>query len=76
MEICKSIFRTYDIRGIVPDELNTETAVLVGKGFATLMKEKGEETIIVGHDNRLSSNELSSALIEGITSTGMNVLDI
>ena len=76
MEICKSIFRTYDIRGIVPDELNTETANLVGKGFATLMKQQGEETIIVGHDNRLSSDELNVALIEGITSTGLNVLDI
>ena len=76
MEICKSIFRTYDIRGVFPDELNTETANLVGKGFASLMKRQGEETMIVGHDNRLSSEELNQALIDGITSTGMNVIDI
>lgn len=76
MEICKSIFRTYDIRGVFPDELNLETANLVGKGFATMMKEKGEDMIIVGHDNRLSSEEINKSLIEGIISTGMNVIDI
>ena len=76
MEINKSIFRTYDIRGIVPDELNNDVATLVGKGFATLMKNAGESTIIVGHDVRLTSEELNKALIEGIISTGMNVIDI
>lgn len=76
MVIDKSIFRTYDIRGVVPDALNADVANLVGKGFATLMKNEGEETIIVGHDIRLTSDELSKALIDGIVSTGMNVIDI
>ena len=76
MEINKSIFRTYDIRGVVPDALDAGVANLVGKGFATLMKNEGESTIIVGHDIRLTSEELSTALIEGIVSTGMNVIDI
>ena len=76
MEINKRIFRTYDIRGVVPDDLNADVASLVGKGFATLMKNAGESTIIVGHDNRLSSEELSKALIDGIISTGVNVINI
>lgn len=76
MEINKSIFRTYDIRGVVPDALNPDVANLIGKGFATIMKNKGEETIIVGHDIRLTSESLNKSLIEGIVSTGMNVIDI
>ena len=40
------------------------------------MKNKGESTIIVGHDVRLTSEELNKSLIEGIISTGMNVIDI
>lgn len=76
MEINKKIFRTYDIRGVVPDDLDVNAANLIGKGFATLMKNEGEKTIIVGHDVRLTSEELSDALIEGIISTGMNVIDI
>lgn len=76
MIVNKNIFRTYDIRGIVPDELDTKTANLVGKAFATQMKNAGKTKIIVGHDNRITSDELSNALIDGIISTGMNVVSI
>ena len=76
MQINKSIFRTYDIRGIVPDALDANVANLVGKAFATLMKNESETKIIVGHDARLSSEELNESLIKGIISTGINVIDI
>lgn len=76
MEIAKNIFRVYDIRGIYPTEIDAETARAIGKGFASLMKKEGETKIIVGHDNRLSHEVLRDALIEGITSTGMNVVYI
>ena len=76
MEINKNIFRTYDIRGVVPTEIDENVATLIGKGFATLMSKEGEKTIIVGHDVRLTSESLTNALIEGIISTGMNVIDI
>lgn len=76
MEIKKNIFRTYDIRGIVPTELDENAANLIGKAFATLMKNEGETTIIVGRDVRLTSNDLRNALVNGIISTGMNVIDI
>ncbi len=76
MGINKNIFRTYDIRGVVPTEIDENVATLIGKGFATLMSKEGEKNIIVGHDVRLTSESLTNALIEGIISTGMNVTDI
>ena len=76
MEISKNIFRGYDIRGVVPDEINEEVAKAIGKGFATLMKREGNNSIIVGRDARLSGDSLFNALCEGITSIGMDVIDI
>ena len=71
-----NVFRGYDIRGIYPTEINEEFAVLLGKGFGTLMKNAGENKIIIGHDNRKSYPELEKGLIEGITSTGMDVINL
>lgn len=76
MEISKNIFRGYDIRGIVPEEINEEVARQIGKGFATLMKREGNSQIIVGRDARLSGEELFKALCEGINSTGLDVVNI
>ena len=76
MQVPKNIFRGYDIRGIYPTEVNAEVAELVGKGFATLMKQNGQTQIILGHDNRKSYDVLEKAMIEGITSTGLNVIRI
>ena len=76
MEIPNNIFRGYDIRGIYPTEIDREVARKIGLGFATLMKEKGETKIIVGHDNRKSYEDLHAGLVEGIVETGMNVIDI
>ncbi len=76
MEISKNIFRGYDIRGIVPDEIDENVAKEIGKGFATLMKREGNSQIIVGRDARLSGDSLFNALCEGITSTGLDVVNI
>ncbi len=76
MEISKNIFRGYDIRGVVPDEIDENVAREIGKGFATLMKRAGNKEIIVGRDARLSGKSLRDALCEGINSTGMDVIDI
>ena len=76
MEISKNIFRGYDIRGIVPDEIDDLVAEEIGKGFATLMKRKGNGSIIVGRDARLSGNTMFKSLCAGITSTGLDVIDI
>lgn len=70
------IFREYDIRGTVGKDLTPEVARLIGLGFGTLMQSQGGSEVSVGRDNRLSSEELKAALVEGIRSTGCNVIDL
>lgn len=75
--ISKYIFRGYDIRGVYGKDLFEDTAYTIGKSYATILKNKyGNDTVIVGHDNRLSSDTLSEALIKGIIDSGVNVLNI
>ena len=76
MIISRNVFRGYDIRGIYPTEINADAAEKIGKGFATLMKREGQTKIIVGHDIRLSGEDLFGALAEGITSIGVDVVNI
>lgn len=72
----QNIFRAYDIRGKYPDELNEQTAFTIGKAYGSLIQEKyNQNTCIVSHDNRLSSDTLNNQLISGILSTGCNVYD-
>ncbi|CAG1021236.1 phosphomannomutase [Methylococcales bacterium] len=68
-----SCFKSYDIRGKVPSELNTDLAYKIGRGFATLFTAK---TVVIGRDIRTSSEELSDALKKGLTEAGANVIDI
>jgi len=73
------IFREYDIRGLVADELTPEVALAVGRAYAArALAETGTEsvTIAVGHDNRPSSPALQEALIRGLTESGIHVIDI
>lgn len=74
--INKFIFRGYDIRGIYGEDLTEEVATLVGKAYGTFIQDNGEKNVIVGMDNRTSSPSLKQALVEGILSTGANVIDI
>jgi len=76
MNINKHIFRGYDIRGVYPTDINSEVANIIGKSFGTYVKRMGKEVCIVGRDNRYSSLELSKSLIDGILSTGVNVIDL
>jgi len=73
-EISRSIFRAYDIRGIVDDTLTESTVFAIGRALGSLVLEKGEKTICVGRDGRLSGPALVSALNNGILSTGCNVI--
>ena len=66
-------FKAYDIRGRVPDELNEAVAYRVGQAFVELRRPA---RMVVGRDIRLSSKALSDALIEGIVSKGVDVVDI
>ncbi|MGE5329599.1 MAG: phosphomannomutase/phosphoglucomutase [Deltaproteobacteria bacterium] len=76
MIVNSGIFRQYDIRGIAGDEITEETAEAIGKGFGTITIRSGETKAVVGCDNRISSESLKKALISGITSTGVNVIDV
>ncbi len=75
-EINSHMFREYDIRGIAGEDLNAREAELIGKAFGTYCKNSGEKTVLVARDARLSSPSLTAGLIAGITSTGVNVVDI
>lgn len=77
MELKPEIFRSYDIRGIVGKDIDKDVANILGKAFGSYIQEfLKENVVIVGHDNRESSDLLNKALIEGVTSTGANVIDV
>ncbi|MFQ5627748.1 MAG: phosphomannomutase/phosphoglucomutase [bacterium] len=71
-----NIFREYDIRGIADVDLVDSTAMLIGKALATHLKREDKKTIVVGRDVRLSSERLRNAIVSGITSTGMDAIDV
>ncbi|MEX0932172.1 MAG: phosphomannomutase/phosphoglucomutase [Candidatus Saccharimonadales bacterium] len=68
------IFKAYDIRGQVPTELNADTARAIGLAFGSWLP--GEGKVAVGRDMRISSQELTSAFIEGLLQAGRNVWDL
>lgn len=71
-----NIFREYDIRGKYPNDINENNAYIIGKSYGSYIMEKyNQNTCVVSHDNRLSSDSLSNALIKGITDSGCNVID-
>ena len=76
MQINPQIFREYDIRGVVNKDLTPDIVRKIGQGFGTLMTRSGRRDLVVGRDGRLSSKDFAEALIEGLISTGCNVVDI
>ena len=76
MSISQSIFKAYDIRGIVDKELNPETVKLIGLAIGSESISKGERGIVVGRDGRISGIELMSALVDGLKQSGCHVVDI
>ena len=76
MQISPSIFKAYDIRGIVPSTLNADVALGLGRAFGTAARALGQGVVAVGRDGRLSGPELSAALIQGLVESGVEVIDI
>ena len=74
--IDKNIFREYDIRGTYNVNLNEDVSYTIGRAFGSYIQNMNEYTCLVGHDNRLSSNDINASLISGILSTGVNVIDL
>ncbi len=72
----RNIFRAYDIRGVMGETLDASIAKLIGHAVGSLMHEKNIRSIVVGRDGRLSSPELSQALIDGLRLAGRDVIDL
>jgi phosphomannomutase/phosphoglucomutase len=76
--INRGIFREYDIRGIADRDLTDEAVMLIGKAYGTMLKEERPDArrVTVGRDIRHSSKRIRDALIKGIASTGVDIIDI
>jgi phosphomannomutase len=75
-----SIFKAYDVRGLYGEEMDAETAYLIGRGFARVLarlrdKETAELRVGLGRDMRLSGPEMASGVRRGLTDEGVTVLD-
>jgi phosphomannomutase len=74
------LIKAYDVRGVVPDDLSPEVARLVGAAFVHVVRassaDGGPGTVVVGNDMRPSGPELVAAFAEGVTSQGVDVLEI
>ncbi|MDP1889905.1 MAG: phosphomannomutase/phosphoglucomutase [Gemmatimonadaceae bacterium] len=75
--ISAGIFRQYDIRGVVGDDLTIEAAEGIGRGYAAVLAERGiKGAVAIGRDNRHSGASLRDALVKGLTDCGLDVVDI
>ena len=75
-ELPESIFRAYDIRGIVGDTLTAEIVHEIGRAIGSEAHDRGQQTVVVGCDGRDSGPELMSALAAGLRAAGRDVIDI
>ena len=75
-EVPKSIFRAYDIRGVVGETLNADIVKRIGQAIGSEAGLQGQATIAVGRDGRTSSPELAEALVQGLRDSGRDVIDV
>ena len=76
MQLAASIFKAYDIRGIVPETLNEDVAQALGLAFGAQALSLGERTVAVGRDGRLSGPSMAAALVRGLVASGVEVIDV
>ncbi|HEY9198075.1 MAG TPA: phosphomannomutase/phosphoglucomutase [Gammaproteobacteria bacterium] len=76
IQIDPSIFRAYDIRGVVEQGLTPEVVYEIGRAIGSEAHARGEQSVIVGRDGRLSGPDLQDALMRGLRATGVHVKDI
>lgn len=75
-KIVASIFKAYDIRGVVANQLTPQTVELIGQVLGSMAVENQVKGLVVGYDGRLTSPMLANSLVKGILSTGCNVYNI
>ena len=76
MQVHPSIFKAYDIRGVVGQTIDAAFAEHLGRAFGSEAVAAGEKAVAVGRDGRLSGPKLAAALIKGLKSTGLDVVDL
>ncbi len=76
MQLSSSIFKAYDIRGVVPDTIDASIAQALGRAFGSIAWREGQKTVAVGRDGRISGPDLSAALMRGLVDVGIEVIDI
>jgi len=76
MQVATSIFKAYDIRGVVGQTIDEAFAEHLGRAFGSEAVAAGEKAIVVGRDGRLSGPGLVAALMRGLASTGLDVVDL
>ena len=74
--IDRSIFRAYDIRGVMGKTLDASVAELIGQAIGSLMFDQGLDEIVIGRDGRLSGPDLAEGLTAGLRKAGRNVIDL
>src|SRR5512132_4160560 len=76
MNVAASIFKAYDIRGVVGSTIDEAFAEHLGRAFGSEALSAGERAVAVGRDGRLSGPALAAAVIRGLVSTGLDVVDL
>ncbi|HCY62307.1 MAG TPA: phosphomannomutase/phosphoglucomutase [Oxalobacteraceae bacterium] len=76
LKLSQSIFKAYDIRGVIGKTLDAAIARQIGQAFGSAVRAKGEKNVVIGRDGRLSGPELASALAAGLQSAGVDVIDL
>jgi phosphomannomutase len=76
MKVTASIYKAYDIRGVVPSTVTDDVAEGIGKAFGSIAMANGERSVAVGRDGRLSGPSLSAALVRGLVAAGVEVIDV
>ena len=70
------IFREYDIRGLVGEDLSENIAYTIGRAYGTFLRQNNIKSAVLGRDNRLSSYAYSRAVLEALCDTGIDVTDV
>jgi phosphomannomutase/phosphoglucomutase len=74
--LSKTIFKAYDIRGVIGSTLDAGIARKIGEAFGAAALAKGERSVVIGRDGRLSGPELAAALSDGLRAAGVDVIDL
>ncbi|MDR5814281.1 MULTISPECIES: phosphomannomutase/phosphoglucomutase [unclassified Caballeronia] len=75
-QVSQSIFKAYDIRGIVGKTVDRDVAKSIGQAFGSEIRKQGGDSVVVARDGRLSGPELVGALADGLRAAGVDVIDV